>query len=89
MRGVGQGDTLMTKQTNHDAIKTYVHSKFGLPEADPFESPSIALEEVERLIKWLGYVTDSELTKDETRTIVEGAKTFAGILQPIASKYLD
>jgi hypothetical protein len=78
----------MTK-TNKGAIKTYVHSKFGLPEVDPFESPSIAMEEVERLIKWLGYVSDGELTDAESTAIIEGAKTFAGVLQPIASKYLD
>lgn len=72
-----------------DAIKNHVHQKFGTPEVDPFASPSIALEEIERLIKWLGYVSDSEFTSAEEKRIINSAKKFAAILQPIASKYLD
>jgi hypothetical protein len=60
-----------------------------MPEVDPFDGVPMSLEEVERLIKWLGYVSDSEYTDAEERRIVEGAKKFAAILQPIASKYLD
>lgn len=71
-------------------IKDHVAQKFGTaPEVDPFDGVSMSLEEVERLIKWLGYVSDSEFTDAEEKRIVAGAKRFAATLQPIASKYLD
>ena len=72
------------------AVKNHVAQKFDtVPEVDPFDGVSMSLEEVERLIKWLGYVSDSEYTEAEERRIVAGARKFAAILQPIASKYLD
>lgn len=73
------------------AIKNYVAQKFGTAseEFDPFESVSTSLEEVERLIKWLGYVSDHEFTETERVKIINKARSFAATLQPIASKYLD
>jgi hypothetical protein len=78
-------------QMTTTAIKNHVVQKFGKApeEIDPFESVSTSLEEVERLIKWLGYVSDSEFTETERVKIIDKARTFAATLQPIASKYLD
>lgn len=76
-----------------DAIKNHVVQKFGSTpiEADPFDGESVeaALSEVERLIKWLGYVSDSEFTDAERKRITDKARSLAKTLQPIASKYLD
>lgn len=72
------------------SIKTHVHTKFGVtPEDDPFESVSTSLEEIERLINWLGYVSDHEFTETERVKIINKARSFAATLQPIANKYLD
>lgn len=71
-------------------ISSHVKQKFGtLPEVDLFESVETSLEEVKRLIDWLGYVSDSEYTETERMRLINVAKRFAKIAQPIASKYLD
>lgn len=77
---------MVTKET----LSTHVKQKFGtLPEVDVFESVDTSLEEVKRLIDWLGYVSDSEYTELERGRLIDVARRFARVAQPIASKYLD
>lgn len=59
------------------------------PEYDPFETVESACEEVKRLIGWLDYVAESEYTATERDKLIAAAKKFAGVAQPIASKYID
>ena len=59
------------------------------PTYDPFENVESSLEEVKRLIDWLGYVSDSEYTELERGRLISVARRFARVAQPIASKYLD
>jgi hypothetical protein len=76
--------------TDKQKLSTYVKQKFGtLPEVDVFESVDTSLEEVKRLIDWLGYVSESEYTELERGRLISIARRFARVAQPIASKYLD
>jgi hypothetical protein len=77
---------MATKET----LSTHVKQKLGtLPEIDPFESVDTSLEEVKRLIDWLGYVSESEYTELERERLISVARRFTRVAQPIASKYLD
>jgi len=71
-------------------LAAHVQGKFGaVPTYDPFENVESSLEEVKRLIDWLGYVSDSEYTELERGRLISVARRFARVAQPIASKYLD
>ena len=59
------------------------------PAVDHFASPCVALEEVERLVGWLGYIADGEYSATESAKIIAACKRFADVAQPIASKHLD
>lgn len=72
-------------------ISTHVKTRFGdgHESDDTFDTVDGALEEVKRLISWLGYVSESEYSERERKRLTEISRRFAGIAQPIANKYID
>jgi len=65
------------------------HAGRARPEDDRFDSVTGALEEMERLAGWLGYVLENEYSQRERNALIGAARQFAKIAQPIANKYLD
>lgn len=65
------------------------HAGRAIEKDDRFDSVESALEEVSRLIGWLGYVRESEFTDRERNMLILLSRKFAKHAQPIASKYLD
>jgi hypothetical protein len=60
-----------------------------LPSDITFDSVESALEEVTRLISWLGYIAEHEYSDAERNKLIAVSRRFAGVAQPIANKYMD
>lgn len=70
--------------------KQMIREHGGNDAADnTFETVEGSLEEVKRLISWLEYVAEHEYTQVERVKLVNVARRFAAVVQPIASKYID
>ncbi len=74
----------------HPALKQFVRLKHPATDKDDlFDTVESSLTETDRLISWLFYISESEYTKGEREQLINAARRFVKVAQPIANKYMD
>jgi hypothetical protein len=70
-------------------MQNKLQSQTDAGNAQRFDGVYDAIEEIQRLVQWLGYIREEEFTDLEAKRLIDYAQRFVKVAQPIANKYLD